>query len=105
MTKIQINNGRIIDPANNIDQTGSIYIADGKILSVIKIPSDFTADQIIDAENQIICPGFIDLSVRLRDPGQSYKGTIQSETATAASAGVTSPLPACSPAFASSVSA
>ena len=90
MTKIQINNGHIIDPANSIDQTGSIYIADGKILSVIETPSDFTADQIIDAENQIICPGFIDLSVRLRDPGQSYKGTIQSETAAAASAGVTS---------------
>lgn len=90
MIKIEISNGHIIDPANSIDQTGSIYIADGKILSVIEAPSDFTADQIINAENQIVCPGFIDLSVRLRDPGQSYKGTIQSETAAAASAGVTS---------------
>ena len=40
--------------------------------------------------DKIVCPGFIDLSVRLRDPGQPYKGTIISETAAAASAGVTS---------------
>ena len=90
MSKIHIKNGHIVDPANNIDQTGSIYIADEKILSVLNPPDDFTADKVIDAENNIICPGFIDLSVRLRDPGLSYKGTIQSETTAAASAGVTS---------------
>ena len=90
MSKIHITNGHIIDPANNIDQSGSIYIAEGKILSVINPPDDFTADKVIDAANNIVCPGFIDLSVRLRDPGQSYKGTIQSETTAAASAGVTS---------------
>lgn len=90
MTKILISNGHIIDPANNINQTGSVYIAEGKIHSVLEQPADFTADIVIDAAKNIICPGFIDLSVRLRDPGQSYKGTIQSETAAAASAGVTS---------------
>lgn len=90
MTKIHISNGHIVDPANNIDQLGSVYIADGKILSVNEQPSDFIADVVLDATNNIVCPGFIDLSVRLRDPGQSYKGTIQSETEAAASAGVTS---------------
>ena len=90
MSKIHISNGHIIDPANKINQIGSVYIADGKILSVLEQPSDFVADTVIDAENKVVCPGFIDLSVRLRDPGQSYKGTIQSETAAAASAGVTS---------------
>ena len=90
MSKIHISNGHIIDPANKIDQIGSVYLADGKILSVLEQPSDFVADTVIDAENKVVCPGFIDLSVRLRDPGQSYKGTIQSETAAAASAGVTS---------------
>ncbi len=89
MTKIHITNGRIIDPANGVDQVGSVFIADGKILSVNQV-SEFTSDVVIDAENQIVCPGFIDLSVRLRDPGQSYKGTVQSETYAAASAGVTS---------------
>lgn len=90
MSRIHILNGHIIDPANSIDQIGSVYIADGKILSVLEQPADFVADTLIDAENKVVCPGFIDLSVRLRDPGQSYKGTIRSETAAAASSGVTS---------------
>jgi len=90
MKKTLICNGHIIDPANNIDQPGSVYIADGKILAINEQLADFTADITIDAANSIVCPGFIDLSVRLRDPGQSYKGTILSETAAAASAGVTS---------------
>ncbi len=89
MKKIHISNGHIIDPANNIDQQGSVYIADGKIFAVNEQVSDFTADISIDASNSIVCPGFVDLSVRLRDPGQSYKGTILSETMAAASAGVT----------------
>ncbi len=90
MSKILIHNGRIIDPANQIDQTGNIYIADGKILAINEASTDFTADINIAAEDKIVCPGFIDLSVRLREPGKSYKGTIASETAAAASAGVTS---------------
>lgn len=89
MTKIHITNGRIVDPANDVDQIGSVFIADGKILSTNKSVSGFTPDIVIDAENQIVCPGFVDLSVRLRDLGQSYKGTVQSETYAAASAGVT----------------
>ncbi|MCF6250997.1 MAG: dihydroorotase [Methylococcaceae bacterium] len=90
MTKIHIKNGHIIDPANNIDKMGAVYIADGKILSIFDRPANFTADVVIDAENNIVCPGFIDLSVRLRDPGKSYKGTMRSETAAAACSGVTS---------------
>ena len=90
MTKILIKDGRIIDPANNIDEIGSLCIADGKILQVAGSATDFTPDEIIDAKDQIVCPGFIDLSVRLREPGQSQKGTIKSETQAALSAGVTS---------------
>ena len=90
MTKILIENGRIVDPANGIDATGSLCIADGKILSVLQRPADFTPDQILDATGQIVCPGFIDLSVRLREPGHTQKGTIKSETKASLAAGVTS---------------
>ena len=90
MSMIHIENGRVIDPANQIDNIGSVYIADGKIVGVFEAPENFQADTVIDATNKTVCAGFIDLSVRLRDPGQSYKGTIQSETAAAAKAGVTS---------------
>ena len=64
MSKIHISNGHIIDPANKINQIGPVYIADGKILSVLEQPTDFVADTVIDAENKVVCPGFIDLSVR-----------------------------------------
>lgn len=90
MSKIRIDNGRIIDPANNIDSVGSLYIADGKIVAALNPPADFTAEHVIDASGQIVCPGFVDLSVRLREPGHSQKGSIQSETRAALAAGVTS---------------
>jgi len=90
MSKILIQNGRVIDPANHIDQSLPVYIAAGKIVSVGQKPADFTADIILDAQNKIVCPGFVDLSVRLREPGHSRKGSIRSETQAAAAAGVTS---------------
>ncbi|EIC29012.1 MULTISPECIES: dihydroorotase [Methylomicrobium] len=89
MNKIQITGGRLVDPTNGIDRTGGVYIADGKILSVAARPDGFDADFTLDAAGQIVCPGFIDLSARLREPGQSRKGTFKSETRAAASAGFT----------------
>jgi len=89
MSQIHIKQGRIIDPANNTNRIGCVYIADGKIISVTNEPAGFKPDTIIDAHDQIVCPGFIDLSTRLREPGQSRKATFKSETAAAASSGVT----------------
>ena len=89
MTQILIKNGQLIDPANKINRTGSIYIVEGKIVSVTDEPVGFKPDTIIDAQNKLVCPGFIDLSTRLREPGQSRKATFKSETLAAASAGMT----------------
>jgi len=89
MTDLEIRHGRIIDPGNGIDRTGTIYIHAGKILSVDNRPAGFQAGQIIDADEQIICPGFIDLSTRLREPGQTSKATVASETQAAAKGGFT----------------
>jgi dihydroorotase len=89
MNRIQITGGRLIDPANGIDRPGDVYIADGKILSVAARPDGFEADLRINADGQIVCPGFIDMSTRLREPGQSRKGSFNSETRAAAGAGFT----------------
>ena len=89
MTRIHIKNGRLIDPANNIDAITDLWIADGKIQAVGKAPDGFNADNTINADKQIVCPGLIDLSARIREPGQAHKATIASETAAAASAGIT----------------
>ncbi|MGR9051795.1 MAG: dihydroorotase, partial [Gammaproteobacteria bacterium] len=89
MTRIHIEHGRIVDPANAIDKIGSLYVDDGKIVSLFDEPPGFSADTVIDAHHQVVCPGFIDISTRLRQPGQSHKATIASETRAAAAAGIT----------------
>jgi dihydroorotase len=87
--RISILNGRVIDPANNIDQVTDLHISAGKIQAVGKAPDGFNAERTIDASNQVVCPGLIDLQARLREPGHEYKSTIANETRAAASAGIT----------------
>ena len=87
---IQIKNGRIIDPKNNIDDKLDVFIAAGKIIALGKVPEGFTADQTIDATDLIVCPGLVDLSARLREPGEEYKATLISELQAAVAGGVTS---------------
>jgi dihydroorotase len=89
MDTISIIKGRVIDPATKLDLVTDLHIADGKIIAIGKAPADFTAVREINAQNKIVCPGFIDLSVRLREPGAEYKATIISETEAAAKNGIT----------------
>ena len=88
--KIHIKNGRVIDPKNNIDSKLDVFIAAGKILALGEVPDGFVANQTIDASNLIICPGLVDLSARLREPGDEYKATLISELQAAVAGGVTS---------------
>ncbi len=87
--KIEISNGRVIDPANQLDGVQSLFIADGKIVAIGTAPAAFNADSIIDASGQIVCPGLVDLRAHLREPGEEHKGTIASETRAAARGGIT----------------
>ena len=87
--KLLIENGRVIDPANDYDCIANVCIANGKIVRVSEKHTDFTPDRVINARQKIVCPGFIDLSTRLREPGHSRKATFKSETRAAASAGIT----------------
>ncbi len=88
--KIHIRNGRVIDPANGIDAQQDIYVADGRIVAVGAPPDAFEADQTLDATGQIVTPGLVDLSARLREPGYEYKATLESEMQAAMHGGVTS---------------
>lgn len=89
MSKIHIRNGHIIDPANQRDSLGDIFIAAGKIVSIDHAPGGFTANHEIDAQGCWVFPGIVDLCARLREPGQEQKATIASETHAAARAGIT----------------
>jgi len=88
--KIHIKNGRLIDPKNNIDAKQDIFIAAGKVVGIGKVQDSFVANQMIDATDLIVCPGLVDLSARLREPGFEYKATLESEMQAAAAGGVTS---------------
>ncbi|MEN8260979.1 MAG: glycosyltransferase, partial [Pseudomonadota bacterium] len=87
--RIAIIGGRIIDPDNGTDFIGNLYIAGGKILALEQGPEGFQADKEIKLAGQIVCPGFVDLSARVREPGKEHKATIESETAAAARSGIT----------------
>jgi dihydroorotase len=88
--RIQIKDGHVIDPANGIDRAGDLFVADGCIAAVGQAPAGFEAEGIIDATGCIVCPGLVDLSARLREPGFEYRATLESEMAAAAAGGVTS---------------
>jgi len=87
---LEILNGHLVDPKNEIDQVTNIFIADGKVAAIAKPPDAWQADQTIDAANKLVLPGLVELSASLREPGQEHKATIQSETLAAAAAGITS---------------
>ncbi|WP_373017527.1 dihydroorotase [Thiomicrorhabdus sp.] len=89
--RLAINNGRIIDPSQNLDKVTNLYISRGRIVGISdEIPEGFTADQEIDATGKWILPGLVDLQARLGDPGNNYAGNIASETKAAVAGGVTS---------------
>ena len=88
--KIEINHGRVIDPKHGLDRVTSLYVADGAVAAIGAAPSGFRADRVIDARGMVVCPGLIDLSARLREPGFEYKATLESEMQAAVAGGVTS---------------
>ena len=88
--KTLIRNGRVIDPMNARDGVADVFIAAGKIVAVGEAPADFHANRVIDASGLVVCPGLVDLSVRLREPGFEYRATLESEMLAAAAGGVTS---------------
>tara|TARA_B100000686_G_scaffold242435_1_gene251163 strand:- start:4411 stop:5685 length:1275 start_codon:yes stop_codon:yes gene_type:complete len=88
--RILIKDGRVIDPKNNIDTVNNVYIVAGKIVAIGEEPKSFQPNYVINAKGLVVCPGLVDLSVRLREPGLEYAATLESEMGAAVSGGVTS---------------
>jgi dihydroorotase len=84
--RLHIKGGRVIDPAGGRDAVGDVWVVDGKISE----GKSEKADRVIEAKGLVVAPGFIDLSARLREPGQEYKATLESEMDAAVAGGVTS---------------
>ncbi len=87
---IRISNGRVIDPANQVDATQDVFISGGKIVALGQAPDGFAAERTIDASGCVISPGLIDLAARLREPGFEYRATLESEMEAAMAGGITS---------------
>ena len=88
MNDILITNGRVIDPANGLDQVCDVAVAGGKIVKVARKIGG-RAKRVIDASGEIVCPGLIDLHVHCREPGHEEEETIASAAAAAAAGGFT----------------
>lgn len=85
---IWIKNGRIIDPATHRDETGDVYIVDGRIVADLS-PEQKAEARVLDAAGLWVCPGLVDIHVHLREPGQTHKETIQTGSQAAAAGGFT----------------
>ncbi len=86
-----IRNGRVIDPAAKLDAVMDVLLRDGHVAEIAPPgKTKGTAHDKFDAKGLIVAPGFIDMHVHLREPGQSYKESIATGTAAAAAGGFTS---------------
>ena len=84
-----IENGLVIDPANNREGIGDVFIKDGLIVDKL---SDSEKKKAVhfDAKGLVVAPGLVDIHVHFREPGQTHKEDIASGSRAAAAGGYTS---------------
>ncbi|MCI0680727.1 MAG: dihydroorotase [Gemmataceae bacterium] len=88
MNLLRITNGRVIDPAQDLDRAADLWIQGEAVLAIGPRP-DLLPNQVLDAAGKIVCPGLIDMHVHLREPGREEDETIATGTSAALAGGVT----------------
>ena len=81
--------GRVVDPVNGIDGVQDVLIDGDRIA---RVGRDLPADgaEIVELRPElVVCPGFIDMHVHLREPGQEHKETVATGAAAAVAGGFT----------------
>jgi len=81
--------GRVIDPRNQIDGVRDVLVRDGKVAAVSEAPLQIPDAEVVDARGHWVLPGFIDLHVHLREPGEEGKETILTGCRAAVAGGFT----------------
>ncbi len=91
MSAMLLKGGHVVDPASNFDAVADVVLRDGRVEEIAE-PGETksAADETLDVTGLIVAPGFIDLHVHLREPGQTHKESIATGTAAAAAGGFTS---------------
>ena len=69
--RLHIQQGRVIDPANDLDAYADVCIAEGMIVSVGAVPEGFVADRVLNASGMLVLPGLVDLSARVGQSGDA----------------------------------
>ena len=87
---LRIVNARLIDPASGRDAVGDVFVERGHIAALDAEARAARAERTLDAAGLVVAPGLIDLAARLREPGEEYKATLESEMEAAVAGGVTS---------------
>jgi dihydroorotase len=91
LESLLLKGGRVIDPASRVDAEMDVLLRDGRVAEIApRNKLRGSADETFNARGLVVAPGFIDLHVHLREPGQAYKETIATATAAAAAGGFTS---------------
>jgi dihydroorotase len=90
--QVLIKNGRVIDPANNLDKVCDVLILDGKVAEIGRLngAAAESVERVIDATGKLVTPGLIDIHVHFREPGDEEEETIASGSAAAVAGGFTS---------------
>jgi dihydroorotase len=89
MKKLLIKNGRVVDPANNLNAVNDILVEGAKIARVAR-NINYKTEETIDASGKIVMPGLVDMHVHLREPGREDKETVATGTRAALKGGLTS---------------
>jgi dihydroorotase len=81
--------GRVVDPAAGLDGLQDVLIVEGRVARLGRSLAAPEGSQVIDVAGKVVCPGFIDMHVHLREPGHEYKETVATGTRAAAAGGFT----------------
>ncbi|HZA13729.1 MAG TPA: amidohydrolase family protein, partial [Myxococcaceae bacterium] len=86
---ILIRGGRLIDPHHGMDAVRDVLLRGGKVAEISERPLQPSGASVIDAAGKWVAPGFIDLHVHLREPGEEGKETILTGARAAVAGGFT----------------
>ena len=86
--KLLLSGGRVVDPSQGLDGPFDLLVEDGK---VVRLDRNLAGDgaETLDVSGMVVCPGFLDMHVHLREPGQEWKETVATGTRAAAAGGFT----------------
>ena len=84
-----LQNGRVVDPANGLDAVQDVLLVEGRVERVGRRLEAPAGTEVLDVTGKVVCPGFIDVHVHLREPGYEYKETVATGTRAAAAGGFT----------------